>query len=147
MPVLWFKGPDGNPFRVQCQLGIHVPRLADKLHLKASPLELNGVVVDFDSSTGYMVDTTFLADCGATPDSAIQVTGQPVGEHSNQLRVLQRVVLGSTRMSRLQPRCCCWSVQQALHHNPHKQHRDMATMSMSRSVQAVPSQGHHKPYG
>jgi hypothetical protein len=82
MSLRWFKGPDGDPFQVQCRLGIHVPRLADELHLKASPLKLNGVVVEFDSSTGYMVDTTFLADLGATRASAIQVTGQPAGEQS-----------------------------------------------------------------
>jgi hypothetical protein len=40
------------------------------------------VVVEFDSSTGYMVDTAFLADLGATRESAIQVTGQSAGEPS-----------------------------------------------------------------
>jgi hypothetical protein len=82
MSLRWFKGPDGDPFQVQCQLGIHVTRLADKLHLEASPIKLNGVVVEFDSSTGCMFDTAFLADLGATRESANQVTGQPEGEPS-----------------------------------------------------------------
>jgi hypothetical protein len=82
MSLRWFKGPDGDPFQVQCRQGIHVPRLADELHLKPSPLKLNGVVVEFDSSTGYMFDTAFLADLGVTHESAIQVTGQPAGEPS-----------------------------------------------------------------
>jgi hypothetical protein len=82
MSLRWFKGPDGVPFQVKCVLGIHVPRIAHHLHLKARRLMLNGVVVEFDSSTGYMVDTAFLADRGATRASAIQVTGQPAGELS-----------------------------------------------------------------
>ncbi|WIA17756.1 hypothetical protein OEZ85_009269 [Tetradesmus obliquus] len=77
MSLRWFKGPDGDPFQVQCAAGIHIPRIADTLDLKASGLKLNGVVVDFNGSTGYMLDIAFLADLGATRESAIQVTGQP----------------------------------------------------------------------
>lgn len=82
MSLRWFKGPDGDPFQVQCAAGIHIPRIADTLDLKASGLKLNGVVVDFNGSTGYMLDIAFLADLGATRESAIQVTGQPAGEPS-----------------------------------------------------------------
>lgn len=105
MSLRWFKGPDGDPFQVQCRPGLHVPGLADELHLKARPLKLNGVVVEFDSSTGYMVDTAFLADLGATRESAIQVTGQPAGEPSAINRACFKGLCVDP--SCLQPCCCC----------------------------------------
>jgi hypothetical protein len=77
MSVLWFQGPDGPPFPFQRGQGIHIPRLARKLKLEPSPLELNGVVVDYDSSTGYMFTAEFLDGRGTTQESAIRVTGEP----------------------------------------------------------------------
>ena len=84
MPVLWFQGPDGAPFQFKCMQGIHVPRLAVYLQLAPSPLMLNGMVVDYDSSTGYSplpdLQEALGEHAGTTRESAIQVTGQPAGE-------------------------------------------------------------------
>lgn len=87
MSLLWFQGPAGKPFQFQCgSQGIHFPSLAYKLHLKPRPLELNGVVVDFDSSSGYMFAVDFLGGLGTSKDSPIPVTGQPAGERPTQLK-------------------------------------------------------------
>ena len=134
MSLLWFKGPDGDPFQVLCERGLHVPGLADELHLKARPLKLNGVVVEFDSSTGYMFDTAFLADLGATRESAIQVTGQPAGEPSaiNCACVKGLCVDPQERHASSHVAAADVSSTQS-----HKQHPGMATCSVSRSVQAI----------
>jgi hypothetical protein len=84
MPLYWFKGPVGEPFQFQCGPdGIHVPRLADEVKLKPSPLKLNGVVVDFDKGSGYLSiqdAQEFIQDLGGSTETAIPVDGQPAGE-------------------------------------------------------------------
>ena len=88
MPVLWFKGPEGRPFRFQCGPdGINIPSLAGKLQLKDRPLELNGVVVDFNSS-GYIAleaVNEFLDGLGGSSEAAIPVTGQAAGEYPSSV--------------------------------------------------------------
>jgi hypothetical protein len=85
MVLLWFAGPHGQPFRFQCgDQGIHIPRLAERLQFKPSPLELDGVVVDYNSDTGYMqleaAQEFLAAGRGDAADNAILVTGQSAGE-------------------------------------------------------------------
>jgi hypothetical protein len=95
--VLLFQGPDGPPFPFQRGQGIHIPRLARKLKLEPSPLELNGVVVDYDSSTGYMFTAEFLDGRGTTQESAIRVTGEPAGEPTGETACACKGVHGFTR--------------------------------------------------
>ena len=80
--VRWFKETSGEPFKFQCgSRGIHVPGLAAKVQLKDRPLELNGVVVDFDEH-GYISLTEaagFIGELGQSAGNPIPVSGQPAG--------------------------------------------------------------------
>lgn len=82
--VRWFKGPAGGAFRFECgSEGIHIPSLAAKVQLKVRPLELNGVVVDFNQQTGYKDYKSLeeaagvIGELGSSAQNPIQVSGQP----------------------------------------------------------------------
>jgi hypothetical protein len=79
MPIKWFQGPSGEVVPVVCGPdGINVPSLAEKLKLKPRTVELNGLLVDFNSA-GYLslADTgDFLNGLGDSSNNAIPVTGQ-----------------------------------------------------------------------
>ena len=82
--IWWFKAPSGEAFQFECgPQGINVPRLAEKVQLKASPLEINGVVVDFHQQDGYKPlneAAVIIGDLGRSEDNPIPVSGQPAGE-------------------------------------------------------------------
>ena len=82
--IRWFKAPSGEAFQFECgPQGINVPRLAEKVQLKASPLEINGVVVDFHQQDGYKPlneAAVIIGDLGRSEDNPIPVSGQPAGE-------------------------------------------------------------------
>ncbi len=101
MPLLlWFKGPDVAPFKYTSVQGINIPKVAAEVQLEPSSVKLNGVVIDYDSSTGYFpfpdLQAVLGEDAGTTPESAIQVTGQPAGEPSGETACACKGVHGFT---------------------------------------------------
>lgn len=84
-PVYWFKGPSGEAFKVACASdGIDIPGISERLDLKPRTIQLNGVMIMYDSNNGFIPLThvkSFISGLGDTEEHAIPVDGKPAGEH------------------------------------------------------------------
>lgn len=104
--VRWFKGPSGETFKFECgPRGIHVPGLAAKVQLKDRPLELNGVVVDFNQQDGYKSleeAAGIIGELGELEQNPIPVSGQPAGElgegHCQSASASITLAMGSSQL-------------------------------------------------